>query len=50
MIAVLAQYLYKLANSTGTDWEYKGVAIASYTVAALCTSISIRSFTLAAED
>lgn len=38
---VLAQYLYKLADSTGTDWEYKGVAIASYTVAVLCRFISI---------
>ncbi|KAJ9236333.1 hypothetical protein DTO166G5_4095 [Paecilomyces variotii] len=39
---VLAQYLYKLADSTGTDWEYKGVAIASYTVAVLCLAFNTK--------
>ncbi|TID16827.1 high affinity methionine permease [Venturia nashicola] len=30
---VLAQYLYKIAGSTPSDWEQKGVAVAGYTVA-----------------
>lgn len=32
---VLAQYLYKLAESEPTDWQLKGVAVASYSVAFL---------------
>ncbi|KAI2631347.1 amino acid transporter [Hypomontagnella submonticulosa] len=33
---VLARYLYQIAGSKPTDWQLKGVAIASYTVASLC--------------
>ncbi|KAK8199530.1 amino acid transporter-like protein [Phyllosticta capitalensis] len=32
---VLAQYLFKMADREPTAWEQKGVAVASYTVAAL---------------
>jgi hypothetical protein len=35
-VSVLAQYLYKVAGKTPTNWEQKGVAVAAYTVAALC--------------
>lgn len=38
MSTVLAQYLFKLAGSTPTNWKLKGVAVASYTVAVLCMS------------
>jgi hypothetical protein len=31
--AVLADYLFAIHGSTGTDWQIKGVAIAGYTVA-----------------
>lgn len=40
---VLAQYLYKCAGKTGTAWQLKGVAIAGYTVAYLCTLRAHRS-------
>jgi hypothetical protein len=32
---VLAQYLFRLANTTATPWQQKGAAVAAYTVAAL---------------
>lgn len=32
---MLAEYLYKLAGSEGTDWGQKGIAVAAYSVAAL---------------
>ena len=35
-MTVLAEYLFKLGGSSGTDWKQKGVAVASYTVAVLC--------------
>ena len=37
MRAVLAEYLFKLADAETTAWKEKGVAVAVYTVAALCT-------------
>lgn len=40
IIIVLSEYLFKLGDSTGTNWQYKGVAIASYTVAVLCKPLS----------
>lgn len=40
---VLANYLYKLAGSTPTAWEQKGVAVAAYTVAVLCKSCEPRA-------
>ncbi|KAE9976711.1 hypothetical protein EG328_002426 [Venturia inaequalis] len=33
---VLAQYLYKIAGSTPSSWEQKGVAVAAYTVTVGC--------------
>ncbi|KAJ5781295.1 hypothetical protein N7457_006455 [Penicillium paradoxum] len=39
---VLAQYLFKLADSDYTDWQVKGVAVASYTVAVLVLAFNTR--------
>ena len=36
IFAVLANYLFKLANVDSTAWMQKGVAVAAYTVAVLC--------------
>ena len=32
---VLANYIFKCAGTTGTDWQVKGVAIAGYTIVTL---------------
>ncbi|KAI1097552.1 amino acid transporter [Jackrogersella minutella] len=39
---VLARYLYQIADSTPTDWQLKGVAIAGYTVATICVILHNR--------
>ncbi|KAF9240524.1 hypothetical protein LCP9604111_8699 [Penicillium roqueforti] len=39
---VLAQYLFKLANSDFTPWKLKGVAVACYTVAVLVLAFHTR--------
>ncbi|KAL3469617.1 high affinity methionine permease [Aspergillus californicus] len=39
---VLARYLFRLAQSEPTDWQSKGVALASYTVAVLAVSFSTK--------
>ncbi|CAG7927736.1 unnamed protein product [Penicillium olsonii] len=39
---VLAQYLFKLADSEATPWKLKGVAVASYTVAVLVLAFNTR--------
>ncbi|KAL4867692.1 hypothetical protein BDV12DRAFT_186492 [Aspergillus spectabilis] len=39
---VLANYLYRLGQSTPTDWQVKGVALAAYTVATLAVSFSTK--------
>ncbi|KAF2965241.1 hypothetical protein GQX73_g8324 [Xylaria multiplex] len=33
---VLSNYLWALAHKTPTDWQVKGVAVAAYTLAAIC--------------
>lgn len=40
---VLAQYLYKIAGSTPSAWEQKGVAVAAYTVAVGCKCSLLKS-------
>lgn len=35
---VLSRYVWRIAGKTPTDWEMKGVAIAAYTAAVICTS------------
>lgn len=32
---VLAEYLFKMSDHSPTDWQIKGVAVASYTVAVI---------------
>ncbi|KAJ5555828.1 hypothetical protein N7461_004298 [Penicillium sp. DV-2018c] len=39
---VLAQYLFKLADSDYTDWQVKGVAVACYSVAVLVLAFNTR--------
>ncbi|QKX61571.1 uncharacterized protein TRUGW13939_08723 [Talaromyces rugulosus] len=39
---VLAEYLFGLADSSYTDWQLKGVAIAGYTVALIVVSINTK--------
>ncbi|KAL2820353.1 high affinity methionine permease [Aspergillus granulosus] len=39
---VLANYLFRLAQSTPTDWQLKGVALASYTVATLAVAFTTK--------
>ncbi|KAJ5566621.1 hypothetical protein N7535_008259 [Penicillium sp. DV-2018c] len=39
---VLAQYLFKLADSEYTDWQVKGVAVACYSVAVLVLAFNTR--------
>ncbi|KAI9369082.1 high affinity methionine permease [Aspergillus egyptiacus] len=39
---VLARYLFRLAESEPTDWQLKGVALASYTVAVLAVSFNTK--------
>ncbi|KAJ5125023.1 uncharacterized protein N7515_008848 [Penicillium bovifimosum] len=39
---VLAQYLFKLADSDYTNWEVKGVAVACYSVAVLVLAFNTR--------
>ncbi|KAH8432677.1 high affinity methionine permease [Aspergillus melleus] len=39
---VLAQYLFKLAESEPTDWQLKGVAVASYSVAFLALAFNTK--------
>ncbi|KAI9713943.1 MAG: hypothetical protein M1820_000673 [Bogoriella megaspora] len=39
---VLAQYLFRMAGSTPTAWQQKGVAVASYTIACLFLVFSTR--------
>ncbi|KAL2872717.1 high affinity methionine permease [Aspergillus lucknowensis] len=39
---VLANYLFRLGESEPTDWQSKGVAIASYTVAVLAVSFTTK--------
>ncbi|CAI7592289.1 unnamed protein product [Penicillium glandicola] len=39
---VLAQYLFKLADSDSTPWKLKGVAVACYTVAVLVLAFNTR--------
>lgn len=33
---VLSRYIWRIAEKTPTDWESKGVAVASYTLAVIC--------------
>ncbi len=35
---VLSRYVWRIADKTPSDWEMKGVAIAAYTAATICTS------------
>lgn len=35
---VLSRYVWRIANKVPTDWEMKGVAIAAYTAAVICTT------------
>ncbi|ORY64479.1 amino acid permease-domain-containing protein [Pseudomassariella vexata] len=39
---VLANYLFQCADTKGTDWQVKGVALAGYTVAVLAVSFHTR--------
>ncbi|KAL2832969.1 amino acid permease-domain-containing protein [Aspergillus cavernicola] len=39
---VLANYLFRLAEASPSDWQLKGVAVASYTVAVLAVSFSTK--------
>lgn len=34
---VLSRYVWRIAGQAPTDWEMKGVAIAAYTLAVICT-------------
>lgn len=36
---VLSRYVWRIAGRTPSDWQMKGVAIAAYTLAVICTFI-----------
>ena len=46
---VLAQYVYRMAGTTATAWELKGVAVAGYTLAVLLGIFSNRLSLLASD-
>lgn len=35
-MAVLSRYLWRIAGTTPSEWQMRGVAIAAYTLAVIC--------------